>query len=107
MYFWSSALTKLAGAFTPLDGADIQIFPHAVEAPGYDVSQLGLFHFLVAMGGTYAEFALPALIVLGLLTRLSALGMIGFIAVQSLTDLVGHGVAAMTLATGLMQPRGR
>ena len=31
------------------------------------------------------------LIVLGLRTRLSALGMIGFITVQSLTYLFGHG----------------
>ena len=39
----------------------------------------------------WAEFILPALVVLGLLSRISALGMIGFIAVQSLTDLYGHG----------------
>jgi putative oxidoreductase len=43
------------------------------------------------MAGTYAEFVLPLLVVLGLFTRLSALGMIGFVLVQSLTDLYGHG----------------
>ena len=43
-------------------------------------------------GGTIFEFVLQLLIVVGLLTRLSATAMIGFIVVQSLTDLLGHGV---------------
>jgi putative oxidoreductase len=34
---------------------------------------------------------LPTLIVLGFLTRLAALGMIGFTVAQSLTDVYGHG----------------
>jgi putative oxidoreductase len=93
-YFWSSALTKLDGPFTPALGAYAQIFPKAFEAVGYDASQLGLWHRLVVLMGTWAEFALPVLIVLGLLTRLAALGMIGFVLVQSLTDLWGHGAAA-------------
>ena len=38
-----------------------------------------------------AEFILPLLIVIGLFTRLASLGMIGFVIVQSLTDLFGHG----------------
>ena len=37
---------------------------------------------------------LPLLIVVGLLTRLAALGMIGFVIVQSATDIVGHGAWA-------------
>ncbi|MEC7300067.1 MAG: hypothetical protein VXW43_15470, partial [Pseudomonadota bacterium] len=52
---------------------------------------LGVFHWAVVVAGMWAEFILPALGVLGLLTRLSALGMIGFSVVQSLTDLFGHG----------------
>ena len=56
-----------------------------------DVSQFGMFHTLVVLAGTWAEFILPLLIVVGLLTRLSALGMIGFVVVQTLTDLYGHG----------------
>jgi putative oxidoreductase len=40
---------------------------------------------------------LPALILLGLMTRLAALGMIGFIFVQSLTDIFGHGADATTI----------
>ncbi len=95
MYFWNSGLTKLGdgifGIFSPSTGAYAQIFPKAFEATGYDTSQLNAFHWAVVTGGTIAEFLLPVLIVLGLLTRLSALGMIGFIVVQSLTDIIGHG----------------
>ncbi|MCG7573810.1 DoxX family membrane protein [Phaeobacter sp. CNT1-3] len=94
-YFWASALTKLGdgffGLFTPSIGAYAQIFPKVFEAVGYDASQLSIFHWAVVMAGTYAEFVLPLLVVLGLFTRLSALGMIGFVLVQSLTDLYGHG----------------
>ena len=93
-YFWSSALTKFAGPFTPSVGAYAQIFPRAFDAVGYDPSQLGLWHWAVVMAGAYAELILPALIVLGLLTRLAALGMAGFVVVQSLTDLYGHSAAA-------------
>ena len=94
-YFWHSAATKLGDGFfgflSPSVGAYAQIFPKVFEAAGYDVSKLGIFHWAVVTAGTWAEFVLPALIVLGLLTRLAALGMAGFIAVQSLTDLYGHG----------------
>lgn len=97
-YYWSSATTKLGDGFLgflfPSDGAYIQIFPKAVEAAGYDTSQLNIGHWLVAVSGTWAEFILPVLIVLGLLTRLSALGMIGFILVQTLVDITGHNLAA-------------
>jgi len=101
LFFWRSGLTKLGdgilGLFRPSDGAYIQIFPKAVEAAGYDFSQLGTFHTLVVLAGTWAEFLLPALIVLGLATRLAALGMIGFVVVMSLTDVYGHGVAGADL----------
>ena len=97
-FFWQSGLTKLGPSiFTPSDGAYIQIFPRAVEAAGYDFAQLTFFHRLVVLAGTWAEFALPALIVLGLLTRLAAAGMIGFVVVMSLTDVLGHGVGGETL----------
>lgn len=96
-YFWSSALTKLGpgifGIFAPSPGAFAQIYPRAMEAVSYDSSKLGLIPHLVVVAGTLAEFILPALIVLGLLTRLAALGMIGFIAVQTATDIVGHGAS--------------
>lgn len=93
-YFWSSALTKFDGPFTLSIGAYAQIFPRMFEAVGYDPSAMSLWHRVVALAGSYAEFLLPALIVLGLLTRLAALGMAGFILVQSLTDVIGHGAAA-------------
>ena len=95
VYYWNSGQTKLGdglfGIFNPSLGAYAQIFPKQMEAVGYDLSQLGVFHWAVVVAGTIAEFVLPLLILIGLLTRLAALGMIGFIIVQSLTDLFGHG----------------
>lgn len=95
-YYWASAATKLGdgplGLFRPGTGAYAQIFPRQLEAVGYDASQLSALHWLVTLGGTWAEFLLPALIVAGLLTRLAAAGMIGFVALQSLTDIYGHGL---------------
>ena len=94
-YFWASAMTKLGdgvmGIFVPSTGAYAQIFPKQMEAVVYDVSQLSVFHWLVVVAGTWAEFILPLLIVIGLFTRLAAIGMIGFVVIQSLTDLYGHG----------------
>jgi putative oxidoreductase len=96
-YFWTSAFTKLGagplGVLFPSAGAYVQIFPRAMEAAGYDPGRLGLWHWAVVVAGTWAEFLLPLLIVAGLATRLAALGMIGFIAVQSATDVVAHGAA--------------
>jgi putative oxidoreductase len=93
-YFWASGLTKLDGVFTPSTGAYAQIFPRAFEAVGYDVGQFGLWQRLVVLAGSWAELVLPALIVIGLLTRVAALGMVGFVMVQSLTDIIGHGAGA-------------
>ena len=101
MYFWSSALTKLGdgpfGWLFPSSGAYVQMFPRAMEAVSYDSSQLALWQWLVAVIGTWAEFILPLLIVIGLFTRLAAIGMIGFIIVMSLTDIVGHHIDAATI----------
>ncbi len=97
-YFWNSAKTKIGDGFLgflhPTDTAYIQIFPKAFEAAGYDSSTLSSFHWLVAVAGTCAEFILPLLILIGLLTRLAAIGMTGFIIVQSYVDLTGHGLSA-------------
>lgn len=94
-YFWHAAGTKpgngLFGLFQPSLGAYAQIFPRQMEAAGYDASQLGFWHWAVVVAGTLAEYILPALVVVGLATRVAALGMIGFIVIQSLTDLYGHG----------------
>lgn len=94
LYFWVSAMTKLGdglfGIFQPSVGAYAQIFPRVMEEIVYDTSQLNIFHWLVVTAGTIAEFVLPLLIVIGLFSRLAALGMIGFVFVQTLTDLYGH-----------------
>lgn len=98
-YFWVSAGTKLS-TWTTLDfGSYAQIFPKKFEAAGYDPSAMGAYEKLVVYAGTYAEYILPLLIVIGLLTRLAALGMIGFVVVQSLTDIVGHNADAATIGT--------
>ena len=96
-YFWASAATKLDGPFTPSIGGYAQIFPKVFDSVSGDTGKLGLWHQLVVLAGAWAEFALPALIVLGLFTRLSALGMAGFVLVQSLTDVWGHGAGPETL----------
>lgn len=101
VYFWASGLTKLGpgplGFLMPSDGAYVQIFPRAMEAAGYDSGALGLWHWLVVIAGTWAEFVLPLLLILGLATRAAALGMIAFIVVQSMTDMLGHGAGAQAL----------
>jgi putative oxidoreductase len=96
-YFWASALTKFDGPFSLSVGAFAQIFPKAIEAVGYSATQLPLWMHLFAYAGSVAEIVLPTLIVLGLATRLAALGMIGFVTLQSLTDVHGHGASAGTI----------
>lgn len=102
IYYLNSAATKvgegIAGFFSVGDNAYFQILPSVVEAYGYDASQVPFFPYdLIVIAGTYAEFILPILIVLGLFTRLAALGMIGFTLVQSYVDIVFHGVDAKTI----------
>lgn len=96
VYYLNSGMTKigdgLSGLWSPSVGAYAQIFPRALEAAGYDTDALSLFQHLVVLAGTWAEFILPVLIVIGLLTRLAALGMIGFVVLQSLTDVYGLGL---------------
>ena len=108
-YFWNSAMTKVDGSiFSPSAGAFGQIFPKAAEAVLYDVTQMTFFQRIVIFFGTVAEFVLPALLLVGLLTRLAALGMIGFIWVQTATDVTGHGVKLGSLfdnAISLMDQR--
>ena len=98
-YYLNSALTKLGegllGIFTPKAGAFAQILPPIAELYTYNVSAIPFFPWhLIVIAGTVSEFVLPILIAFGLLTRLSALAMIGFIAVQTVVDIVLHGVEA-------------
>jgi len=103
VYYLNSGLSKfgegLACLVRPDAGAYVTIFPRAMEAVNYDASQLTAFHYLVTLAGTWAEVVLPVLIVAGLLTRLAALGLIGFVLVQSLVDVTGHGLAAADIGT--------
>ena len=94
-YFWNSALTKIGdgplGFLNITDGAYVQILPSVMEANSYDSSALSFFPWgLIVFLGTYAELVLPVLIVAGLFTRLAALGMLVFIAVQSYVDIAFH-----------------
>ncbi|MGJ8585016.1 MAG: DoxX family protein [Marinosulfonomonas sp.] len=99
-YFWNSAKTKvgdgLFGIFSPSAAAYWQIFPRRM-AESSNLDQFGFVDWLVIFSGTASEFVLPLLIVIGLFTRLSSIGMIVFIVVQSLTDIVGHGADATTI----------
>ena len=100
-YFWASALTKLGPSpWQPSTGAYAQILPRLFERVGYDASQLSLPQHLLVISGTWVEFLLPALLLIGLHTRAAALGMIGFIFVQNLTDLFGHGALSQPETLG-------
>ncbi len=109
-YFWNSALTKLgdgvSGLLSPSLNAYIQIFPKKTEALGYDASGFSWFDWLVVMAGTYGEFILPALIIVGLFTRIAAIGMIIFVIVQSVVDVTGHGVGGADLGGWFDGPSG-
>lgn len=101
-YFLNSARTKVGegffGFFSISPGAYYQIALPAVEAAGGDVDAVAFvpWGLIVAMG-TYAEFILPLLIVIGLFSRIAALGMIGFIAVQTFVDITVHQIGAETI----------
>ncbi len=102
VYYLNSAVTKvgagITGFFSIGDNAYFQILPSVVESYGYDASQVPFFPWdIIVFAGTYAEFLLPLLIVLGLFTRLASLGMIGFIVVQSYVDIAFHGADDKTI----------
>ncbi|MDD7911846.1 MULTISPECIES: DoxX family protein [Pseudovibrio] len=101
-YFWNSALTKISdgllGFLTPTTGAYAQILPQITEAAGYDVSQIAFFPYgLIVLMGTWAEFVLPVLVVIGLFTRGASLAMIGFLIVMTYVDITGHHVDMGTI----------
>lgn len=101
-YYWNSALTKIGdglfGVFTITDDAWAQILPAQMEAAGYDSSQIATIPWgVLVTAGTYGEFLLPFLIVIGLFTRLAAFGMIGFVIVQSWVDIAFHGADEATV----------
>lgn len=102
MYFINSAQTKvgdgIAGFFQVQPGAYFQMLPPVVEQFNYDPSQVPLFPYgLIVYMGTYGEFILPILIVIGLFTRISAIGMMIFVAVMTYVDIVFHQVDDKTI----------
>ena len=101
VYFFNSALTKFDSfPFGIADAAYFQIVPPIVEAAGYDASQVSFIPWgAIVYAGSYAEIILPLMIFFGLLTRLAALGMIGFVIVQSYVDIAFHGVGAETIGS--------
>ncbi|MGX1307152.1 putative oxidoreductase [Amorphus suaedae] len=104
LYFFRSALTKVGdgvlGFFQVSVGAYAQILPKLMEEVSYNTSAIPVFpDKLIVYLGTYAEFVLPILIVVGLFTRLASVGMIAFIAVMTYTDINGHDVGAETVGS--------
>lgn len=100
-YYVNSFFTKvgegIGGFFQIQSGAYFQIVPWAMEAAEYDVTKVSFIWDIVVFLGTYTEIILPVLIVIGLFTRAAALGMIGFIAVQTFVDLKFHGLEPKTI----------
>ncbi len=97
VYYLNSATTKLGdglfGVFVPSAGAFAQILPPIAEQYVYDTSAIPFFPWhLIVIAGTIAEILLPVLILIGLFTRLAALGMIGFVVVQTIVDVAFHSV---------------
>ena len=102
VFFINSALTKVGsgplGIFSPSVGAYAQILPEMMKSVGFNVSKIAFFPYgIIVLLGTWAEFILPVLIVIGLFTRAASLAMIGFIIVMSYVDITGHGVDAKTI----------
>jgi putative oxidoreductase len=104
LYFLNSARTKVGdgagGFFQVQDNAYFQILPKVVEQFGYDASQVPVFPYqLIVYAGTYSEFVLPVLIVVGLFTRIAAIGMVIFVLVQSYVDITAHGADEKTIGS--------
>lgn len=97
LYYLNSGWNKLGegvfGFLNPSVGAYASILPQVMEEYGFDVDAIPFFpwHLIVYMG-TWAEILLPILIVIGLFSRLAALGMIGFVTVQTFVDVNFHGL---------------
>jgi putative oxidoreductase len=98
-YYFNSGWLKLGdgifGFLSPNAGAFATILPPVMEQAGFDTSAIAFFPYhVIVILGTWGELLLPLLIVLGLFTRIAALGMIIFIVIQSYVDIVYHGLEA-------------
>lgn len=103
LYYLNSAWGKFGegvfGFLSPSSGAYVSILPKVMEANGYDESALAWHYDVIVYLGTWTEIVLPILILVGLFTRLAALGMIFFVIVQSYVDIVGHGIDAKSIGS--------
>jgi len=102
MFFLNSAATKVGSGFPasliPTVNAYAQMLPPVAEQYGYNADKIPFFPYaLIVYGGTYAEFILPVLILIGLFTRAASVAMIGFIAVMTYVDINFHGADAKTI----------
>ena len=102
LYFWNSAMTKIGeglfGIFSIQDSAYYQILGEAgMTAYEFDTANIPWFVDLIVMTGTWAEIVLPPMIILGLFTRIAAIGMSVFVLVQSWVDINIHKVDAGTI----------
>ena len=89
---WGSLDGSLLNVLSPNDGAFAAMVPPVMEAAGYDKAEVAWpWHVFVTLG-VIGELVLPVLIVLGLLTRIAAVGMIVVVFVQSYVDVVFHGL---------------
>lgn len=98
-WFLNSAMTKLdGGLFSISVGAYAQILPPIAEAAGYDPAQIAFFPWkIIVFLGTYTEFILPVILLIGLFTRAASVAMIGFIVVLSFVDIQFHGLEAASI----------
>ena len=95
-YFWQSAMTKFdGGPFSISEGAYYQMVPEsAIDAVDWDIAALPFHYDLMVYVGSYGEVILPLLIILGLFTRIAAVGMIIFTIVLSYVDVAVHEIEA-------------
>lgn len=97
LYYLNSGWQKLGdgvfGFLNPSLGAYASILPSVMEHYGFDIAAIPFFpwHVIVLLG-TWTEIILPILIVIGLWSRIAALGMIVFVIVQSYVDIAFHGL---------------
>ena len=102
VFFLNSVATKVGSGFLdmfiPQIGAYAQILPSIAEAAGYDISAIALFPWkIIVFAGTYAEFVLPIMLLLGVFTRFTSVSLIGFIVVMSIVDIQFHGLDAASI----------
>lgn len=101
LYYLNSGVNKLGdglfGFLNPSVGAYATILPPVFENHGADIATIPFYWDAVVLLGTWAELLFPILIVLGLFSRVAALGMIGFVLVQSYVDVAFHGISGKYL----------